>query len=101
MSFIVARRTREIGIRAALGAHPRSLLMSVFKRVLWQIAAGVALGCVMSAVLLSQSSVTLSESGYLLAAVAVIMFAAGAMAAVGPALRSLRIHPSEALRADA
>ena len=101
MSFIVARRTREIGIRAALGAHPRRLLMSVFGRVLWQIAAGVALGGVMSALLLSESSVTLSESGYLLTAVAVIMLAAGSMAAAGPALRSLRIHPSETLRADA
>ena len=101
MSFIVARRTREIGIRAALGAHPRRLLMSVFGRVLWQIAAGVALGSVVSAVLLSASPVTLREAGYLLGAVAIIMIAAGAMAAVGPALRSLRIHPSEALRADA
>lgn len=101
MSFIVARRTREIGIRAALGAHPRSLLMSVFGRVLWQITAGVALGCVMSAVLLSESSVTLSESGYLLAAVAVLMLAAGSLAAARPALRSLRVHPSEALRVDA
>jgi putative ABC transport system permease protein len=100
MSFIVARRAREIGIRAALGAQPRSLLMSVFRRVLWQIAAGVVVGCGLSAVLMSESSITLGESGYLLAAVAVIMLAAGCMAAVGPALRSLRIHPSEALRAD-
>jgi putative ABC transport system permease protein len=101
MSFIVARRTREIGIRAALGAHPRSLLMSIFGRVLWQIVAGVVVGCASASVLLSQSSVTLGEAGYLLTAVAIIMLSAGCMAAVGPARRSLRIHPLEALRADA
>ncbi len=101
MSFTVARRTREIGIRAALGAHPRRLLLSVFGRVLLQIAAGVVLGSVLSAILLSASSITPGEAGILLVAVAAIMAAVGLMAAVGPALRSLRVDPSEALRAEA
>jgi putative ABC transport system permease protein len=101
MSFTVARRTREIGIRAALGAHPRRLLWNVFGRVLWQIAAGVLLGSIVSAGLLSASTITTSEAVSLIIAVAVIMTAVGVMAASGPAMRSLRIHPSEALRAEA
>ena len=101
LSFTVARRTREIGIRAALGAHPRRLLWNVFGRVLWQIAAGVVLGSVVSAGLLSATTVTANEAVSLIIAVAVIMSAVGVMAASGPAWRSLRIHPSEALRAEA
>lgn len=100
MSFTVARRTREIGIRAALGAHPRRLLLSVFGQVLSQIAAGVVLGSVLSAILLSASTITPREAGVLLAGVATIMAAVGLMATAGPALRSLRINPSEALRAE-
>ena len=44
MSFTVARRRREIGIRTALGARPGRLLASIFARALWQIGAGVVVG---------------------------------------------------------
>ena len=100
MSFTVARRTREIGIRAALGAQPRRLLLNVFSRVLWQIAVGVVLGSIVSAGLLSASTITPSEAVALIVTVAVIMAVVGVMAAFAPAQRSLRIDPSEALRAE-
>ncbi|HEY0035551.1 MAG TPA: ABC transporter permease, partial [Longimicrobium sp.] len=44
MSFTVAQRRREIGIRAALGAHPRRILRNIFSRALGQLAMGVGLG---------------------------------------------------------
>src|SRR5687767_15915559 len=44
MSFTVARRRREIGIRAALGADARRVLMGIFGRASSQLGAGIALG---------------------------------------------------------
>src|SRR5690606_15961681 len=43
-SFTVTRRTREIGIRATLGAGPRRILVALFSRALLQIGAGIVLG---------------------------------------------------------
>ena len=50
MSFTVARRWREIGIRVALGADPRRVLMGIFGRASAQIGAGVAVGLALAAV---------------------------------------------------
>ena len=44
MSFTVARRRREIGIRAALGADARRVLTGIFGRASAQLGAGIALG---------------------------------------------------------
>src|SRR5450755_135349 len=44
ISYSVSRRTREFGIRLALGAAPRSLLLFVMREVGWLIAVGVAVG---------------------------------------------------------
>ena len=51
MSFTVARRRREIGIRAALGADARRILAGIFRRAAAQLAAGVALGLTIAATL--------------------------------------------------
>ena len=77
MSFAVSQRRREIGIRAALGASSMDVLRSVFSRVALQVGAGVVLG-----------------------AVALIMVVVGVVAAYGPVRRSLRIQPTEAVRAE-
>ena len=49
MSFTVAGRRREIGIRAALGADARRVLMGIFGRACAQLGAGVALGLAIAA----------------------------------------------------
>ena len=49
MSFTVAQRTREIGIRTALGAPPQRVMLNVFGRAAWQVAAACWSARVLSA----------------------------------------------------
>src|SRR4051794_41926415 len=51
MAFTVVKRRREIGIRAALGADARRILAGIFGRAAAQLAAGVAVGLTLAAVL--------------------------------------------------
>ena len=101
MSFIVAQRTREIGIRTALGAPPRRVMVNVFGRAAWQIAAGVLLGSILAGAAFMAIGLGLERAAPLLLTVAAIMGLVGLMAAFGPARRALRIQAIEALRVDA
>jgi ABC-type antimicrobial peptide transport system permease subunit len=101
MSFTVAQRTREIGIRTALGAHPRRVLLSVFARAIRQLALGVLVGSLVSAGAFVAIGPGLSRAMPLVLAVAIVMLVVGLLASLGPARRALRIQPVEALRADA
>jgi predicted permease len=100
MSFTVSQRRREIGIRAALGADPRRLLGSIFSRAAIQLGTGALLGMLAAAVLETASGGELMRGNGLviLPIVTVFMMCAGLLAALGPARRGLRIHPTEALR---
>ena len=95
MSFTVARRTREIGIRAALGASQGRIVASIFSRAFLQISAGVVAGTGLAALLGLGSR----EVQLLLAADA-IMLVVGLTACAVPLRRALRIDPTEALRAE-
>jgi hypothetical protein len=101
MSFTVARRRREIGIRTALGAQPGRLLASIFARALWQVAAGVAVGGV-AALFLHQKMNIEVEGGWhipgILPVAALFMMTIGLLSAAGPARRAVRVDPTEALR---
>ena len=102
MSFTVARRRREIGIRSALGADPRHILSSIFARAASQLGAGVLGGLVLAtAVGRAAGVVLLSGSGVvLLSIVTALMLAIGLLAALGPARQGLRIQPTEALKEE-
>jgi ABC-type antimicrobial peptide transport system permease subunit len=101
MSFTVAQRTREIGIRTALGAHPRRVLVNVFARAVRQLVSGVLVGSLLSASAFVAIGLGLSRVTPLLLPVAIVMLAVGLLATLGPARRGLRIQAVEALRADA
>jgi predicted permease len=102
MSFAVTRRRREIGIRAALGAHPRWLLTTIFSRALGQLAVGVVVGLLLSAWLdmATEGELMGGERSLLLPAVSVFMVVVGLLAAFGPARRALSVQPTEALRGE-
>lgn len=98
MSFTVAQRTREIGIRSALGAHPRRILGSILGRVVRQLGFGVLVGSLLSGGLFAVLDLAMDRAAALMLAVAVIMLVVGVLAAFGPARRGLRVQPMEALR---
>ena len=98
MSFAVAQRTREIGIRVALGARPRRLFFSIFGRAFRQLAMGILVGWMAAGLAIAAVGLELTAAVGLLAAVAGIMLIVGILAAIGPARRSLRVQPAEALR---
>jgi putative ABC transport system permease protein len=100
MSFSVTQRRREIGVRSALGAEPRRVLFGVIGRAARQLAIGVALGLVVVIALppIDLDGITLTATAGPIGFVALVMAGVGLLAAIGPARRGLRIHPSEALR---
>ncbi|HSU12691.1 MAG TPA: ABC transporter permease [Longimicrobium sp.] len=100
-AFSVARRTREIGVRVALGAQPLQVLATVFKRPLVQIALGVGVGSVLGLGLANNdlSDVHLDDFG-ITAVFALSTILCCALACVVPTRRALRIQPSEALKEE-
>jgi predicted permease len=97
MSFTVARRTREIGIRTALGAPPRRIVAGVFARAFLQIGAGVLAGSALAALLGLGSTRQL----LLLLAADGVMLVVGLTASAVPLRRALRVDPTAALRTEA
>jgi predicted permease len=97
MSFIVARRTREIGIRIALGAGRGRILAGIFSRAFIQISAGVLAGSGLAALVGLGST----RQVLLLLAADGVMLVVGLAACAVPLRRAFRINPTEALRAEA
>ncbi|HEY2015977.1 MAG TPA: ABC transporter permease [Bryobacteraceae bacterium] len=104
MSFVVTRRTREIGVRLALGATRASALRLVLRDAVTMIAAGVALAlpCVAALARLVQSQlfgVTATDPATI-AAAAMVLAAAALAAAFIPAWRASNVSPTDALRLE-
>ena len=104
LAYSVAQRTRELGIRVALGAAVSDVLSMIAGQGLRLAAAGLVVGLGGALVLIRLVASMLfevkpSDPGVFLGVAAVLMFAAMA-ACVVPCVRALRIHPANALRCE-
>jgi putative ABC transport system permease protein len=98
MAVAVQRRTREIGIRLALGANPRHVLGSVFARAGRQLGGGIIAGNTIVAFIAWRTDALTPELIVALIIMSIIMAAVGVFACAAPARRALRVQPTEALR---
>jgi putative ABC transport system permease protein len=100
----VAERSREIGLRSALGATPGDLLSMVLRSGLAMTAVGVAVGLVGSAVLTRFIHAMLFDVGdtdpLTFSGAAILLFAVATAACLVPALRAIRVDPMIALRSE-
>jgi len=98
MAVAVQRRTREIGIRIALGANPRRLLRTVFARAGRQLGGGIIAGNSIVLLIAWRTDAMTTDLLVSLAIMSVIMAVVGVLACAGPARSALRVQPTEALR---
>jgi predicted permease len=102
MSYAVSVRTRELGLRAALGASPGDLLRLVLREGAWLTAAAVGIGIVGGLLMSGVTSAMLFEvtprDARTFVAVATTLTAVALLATVVPARRALRVDPATALR---
>jgi putative ABC transport system permease protein len=102
--FSVSGRTREFGIRLALGAQPRNLLTSVIAQGATMAAAGIVAGAVFGYALARTASSYVTDlrmpSLLPVVASAFVLLAAAVVASVLPAARAARIDVQQALRSE-
>ncbi|MCP5110585.1 MAG: FtsX-like permease family protein, partial [bacterium] len=102
MAFVVARRTKELGVRMALGAQPGSVIWLVMREVLLLVAIGLAIGVPSAFGLgrfVSSQLYGIEGSDPWIAAIAmVVLIAVSSAAGFIPAQRASRINPILALR---
>ena len=101
LGFAVTQRTREIGVRRAIGASPLAVLRTVGERVAWQLGLGLAIGIAIawpwSGLLLDATLDSRREPITFVLAIGTIVVAA-LLAALVPLRRALRVDPLVALR---
>jgi predicted permease len=104
IAYSVARRTREIGIRIALGARPASVLGLIMRQGLVVALIGLAVGCILAAI----AARAIAGALYGISAsdpvswggAAAVLLGVSALANLIPARRAARVNPSEALRVE-
>jgi putative ABC transport system permease protein len=105
VSFTLARRTREIGIRVALGAAPMRIITGVFSRAFTHVGIGVLAGAVPGFVIVTNgvehASFARTATGLaLMLVVCAFVMVVATLACVPPLRRALRIEPTQALKAE-
>jgi predicted permease len=104
LSYSVAQRTREIGIRMAVGADRGRIMQMILRQALFLLGIGIALGLVLTLwsnrLLHSFLYGTGQYDPWTLASVPVILFGFGIVAACIPARRAASVDPTIALRTE-
>ena len=104
IAYTVARRTREIGIRMALGAAPEAVLRMVMRQGLVIIGAGLLVGAGLAAIAaraIASGLYGVSAADFTAwAAATLVLIAAAGLANFVPARRAARVDPSSALRME-
>ena len=101
VSYGVATRTNEFGIRMALGARARDVVRIVLRGTSWNVGAGLLAGVLLCLVLDNVAARWVTESlrdPLILGGVALVLLASAVMACLAPARRAASIDPIEALR---
>ena len=103
-AYSVSQRTREIGVRMAMGAQPGSVYRLILKEAGWLTALGIVigLGCAVAASTFMKSLFFGARSWDLmtLSAVAAVLGIASLLASYIPARRAASVNPVEALRSE-
>jgi len=104
MSFVVTRRTREIGIRLALGADRWSAIWMVLRDALLMILAGIGIGLpvvwFLGKLIVSQLYDVKPFDPTVITMATLVLGTAGLSAALVPAHRASGVNPTESLRAE-
>ena len=104
MAYSVAARTREIGVRVALGAQPKSVFAMILRQGLGAAVVGLTVG-LLGAAALGRSLTKLlygiaPTDALTFVVVAVVLVAVSVAACLIPARRAVRVDPLNALRSD-
>ncbi|HLY39623.1 MAG TPA: ABC transporter permease [Terracidiphilus sp.] len=104
LAWVVTQRTREMGVRVALGAGRASLLWLVLRQAGWMLLAGVAVGTGLAfgagRLLRGYLFGVSTHDAWTMAGAALLLFASGMLAAYLPARRAARVDPMVALRTE-
>jgi predicted permease len=94
LSFIASQRTREVGIRVALGGQRRHVIAALFRRPLMQIGLGIVIGLILA------DRLSEGEMVRVIALYGCVVTAIAVLATLIPVRRALRIEPLDALRTE-
>jgi ABC-type antimicrobial peptide transport system permease subunit len=104
LAYLVVQRTREMGLRIALGAQRAQVMRLILRQAAWMLLTGLAIGAALayfgSRALRSFLYGVQSGDPWTLASVTLLLLACGLAAAWLPARRASRVDPMEALRAE-
>ena len=102
LSFAVAQRTRELGIRRAIGAGHGAIVRTVARQLAWQLGSGLLLGLVLawpwSKLLADPNMRTQAHDPMVFVPVLLLVLGVSVLAALVPLVRALRVDPAVALR---